>query len=345
VGQYQVMSETLQLSPLPFPSQVPTAYRPLALQDEPIWDPARHLALTTPATTLGLAELGYGPPEVSAAASPLGVTAPFGVFSDEGLAAVRAVCLALQAEAVVGADERAPSYGPGAGYRSRFINDLCQDPRLVAHISDLAGIPLAPHSLPDCQAYVNYAPTDVTKAVDSWHVDSIAFDMVLMLSDPTRLRGGRLEFLRADRKRASELFDTSMDQLHLGYPMDPLADDVIGVEFPAAGFGVLQQGTHVVHRAARLSEPGERITLVLGYLPLEQAGPDPTNVEYISTWPHPGVPAELARHAAWLAGQRLADLTRGIDPDVSAVVAASQLRMAVADVERIARTLEAQNSG
>jgi len=334
------MPDQLQLAPLPFPTRIPADYESFVLADEPAWDPAVHLALASPSGALSLLDLGYDSAESALAASPLGVTAPFQVFSPAGLEAVRMVCLALQANAMVGTDDRAPSYIPGAGYRSKFIHDLCHDATVVAHVSALAGIALAPHSMADCQAYINYAPRDVSKAVDSWHIDSIAFDMVLMLSDPTKLVGGRLEFLKMSRQRASDLFGTTVDQLHLGYPLDVPEAELASAQFSAAGTGVVQQGTHVVHRASRLETAGERITLVLGYIPLDQSGADPTNVDYMATWGHPGISAELARHAAWLSSQQLAALVAQIDPDASAASAATALRAAVANVERVISALD-----
>ncbi len=49
------------------------------------------------------------------------------------------------------------------------------------------------------QVYINFAPEDLTKAIDNWHVASIGFDYVLMASDPATLNGGRFEFFRGLR--------------------------------------------------------------------------------------------------------------------------------------------------
>ena len=65
---------------------------------------------------------------------------------------------------------RLGSYIRGAGYRSRFVRDFCRCPELLAFLSDLAGTPLAQHSVPAVACGINYAPEDITRAVDSWHV-------------------------------------------------------------------------------------------------------------------------------------------------------------------------------
>ena len=316
----------------------PSAYRPLA--EEPVFDAAVHLALTEPDVVRDLADLGYGPDRVAAAAGPTGVTTPFQVLSPAGVEAVRAVCAALEGEAVGGHDERAPRYVPGAVHRSQFLRDLVSSPQLLAHLSHLAGVDLQPHTLPDCQAYVNYAPQDLERAVDSWHVDSIAFDIVVMLSDPATLHGGRLEGCEGTDDAAAALLGTVPEALHLGGRDDLPADLTGAAEFPAAGWALLQQGTHVVHRAARLLEPGERTTLVLGFAPTGVDGDDPTNLDYVATWPHPGISAEIARHAAARAAARLAAVAEGLPADATAEEAAAALRAAAVDVERAARALD-----
>ena len=44
------------------------------------------------------------------------------------------------------------------------------------------------------------------------------------------------------------------------------SNKIISPEIPGPGFAVFQQGKHVVHRAMGLISPGERITLVNGYM-------------------------------------------------------------------------------
>lgn len=317
----------------------PAAYLPLV--GEPAFDPHVHLALGDPAGVRSLADLGYDADRVAAAAGPTAVTTPFRVLSDEGVAAVQAVCAALASGAIGGHDERAPRYVPGAVHRSRFLRDLASSPELLDHVSRLAGVDLVAHRLADCQAYVNYAPTDLAKAVDTWHVDSIAFDIVVMVSDPTRLEGGRLEWFEGTDDQAADLLGTSRTDLHLGGQAALPEERTGAAEFPAAGWGLLQQGTHVVHRAARLLAPGERTTLVLGFDPADTSGDDATNLDYVATWPHPGIPADIARHVATRASERLRALADGLPADVTPEEAATALRAAVVDVDRAARALRA----
>ena len=54
---------------------------------------------------------------------------------------------------------------------------------------------------------------------------------------------------------------------------------IISPEIPGPGFAVFQQGKHVVHRATGLTSPGERITLVNGYM-----ASDPSIEDYTKYW-------------------------------------------------------------
>jgi phosphoribosyl 1,2-cyclic phosphodiesterase len=76
--------------PLPFPAGRPDPYKPLV--DEPIFNPAKHLALELPTETFKLGELGYQDSELQGFASDFAYSSAFRILSDEGVAAMRHVC-------------------------------------------------------------------------------------------------------------------------------------------------------------------------------------------------------------------------------------------------------------
>ena len=125
--------------------------------------------------------------------------------------------------------------------------------------------------------------------------------------------------------------------------MDELPGDLVEtVDFPAAGHGFFQQGNLVLHRATRLEKPGERITLVPGYVAADTAVEDPTKVERIIGWDEPAQLAELARHAAWRSSARLQHLVDELPmaDDAGAIVHA--LRTATRDIDRLVSALQAR---
>eukprot|EP00658_Telonema_sp_P-2_P073971 TRINITY_DN63123_c0_g1_i2.p1 TRINITY_DN63123_c0_g1~~TRINITY_DN63123_c0_g1_i2.p1 ORF type:complete len:336 (+),score=77.47 TRINITY_DN63123_c0_g1_i2:97-1008(+) len=262
----------------------------------------------------------------------------FQVLSKQGVHALARVCELLESVMMHGEDDRASSYIAGAGHRSKFIRDLCKDPSLLAHLSEVAGARLGPYTIPDCQAYVNFAPEDVTEAVDTWHVDSLGFDMVIMVTDPTTVKGGRFEWFHGTATEAAGFLGVPADKLHLGGNGELPAERVRDAGFPGAGWAVLQQGSHVVHRATCMTEYSKRTTVILGFTTGRIDTADPTNVEYMATWGHPGLHAEIARHAAWRASARLAAIQ--IDPDATAAECAAALCQGIEDAQRAIAALE-----
>jgi len=323
-------------SPIAFPDALPAGYE--ALADEPRFEAARHLALEAPQRRWTLADFGYDAATIAASASPVAVAGPFRMLSDEGVAAARHVARLLQPAAIE--SSRTARYVTGGVYRSRFLRDLFGSPELAAFVSGIAGAPLAAHAMPAMQLYVNYAPGDINRHVDPWHADSIGFDAVLMVTDPRRMKGGEFQFFRGTIDEAAAHFGTTPDRLTEGGRTELPADKVETCALPGPGWALFQQGNLVVHRAARLLEAGERITMVPGFVARDTRFPDPTNVASIRGWGEPGLYAELARHKAWIAHERLAGVIDGLPVNASAAEAAAALRAAVADAQAMADLLD-----
>ena len=171
--------------------------------------------------------------------------------------------------------------------------------------------------------------------MDVWHADSIGFDYVLMASDPKDLEGGEFEVFLGTREQAAEATGPGADALNLGFNGDLPAERTVSFRFPEKGFAIFQQGYHVIHRARRLDKPGERMTVVPGFMPLDTAIPDLTDVAHVATYGEPGITAELLRHGAWLAGGKLQDMIDGFDPNLDPAEMAQKLIGARAEIDRV----------
>ncbi|HJR20634.1 MAG TPA: hypothetical protein VJ822_03380 [Dongiaceae bacterium] len=323
-------------TPLPFPKQSPEAYA--TKLDEPVFDPRLHLALEMPDRAWTLDDIGYSPAETSSCASRLAITAPFRLLSKEGVAAVRRIAIHLRGERRT--STRTAAYLTGGVYRSRFLRDLCNSPDVAGHLSKIAGCELLPHSMPSQQLYINYAPDDVGKAVDTWHTDGIGFDYVVLVSDPATFVGGEFQFFRGTKDEAAALLRTKQEDLTEENANDLPAERVVSFRMPAAGHAILQQGSFVVHRATRLEQRAERITLVPGYVARDAAFPDPTR-DVVATWGEPGIVAEYARHKAWLGRTKLDHMIASIDFDRDPQAIVGALRDAIADVEHAMSVISA----
>lgn len=314
----------------PFPRDLPEGYQ--LLPDETLYDPDLHLALEYPERVWSLEEFGYSAEQIATCASPLAVTSPFRLLSDEGLATLYQVATRLKSVCSNISGNRTPRHLAGGVYRSRFLRDLCACPVILEHMSRIAGTELAAHSMPSQQLYINYAPEDVDKAVDAWHFDGIGFDYVIMMSDPATMQGGNFEYFQGTRDEVAAMFDLEVSQLRSGITEDLPAERVIKTEFPAAGYAIFQQGNMIVHRAARLLQPADRITIVPGMVSSNTRVPDPTARRDIATYGEPGIAAELARHSAWQAQSRLADLVNNLPMNADRESISEALQSVLADV-------------
>jgi len=79
----------------------------------------------------------------------------------------------------------------------------------------------------------------------------------------------------------------------------------VTIPFPEAGFGFMQQGTMIFHRACRLLERADRITMIPSFEVLPANAPDSTNTLNMADWDDPGICPELARHEIWRTQARL----------------------------------------
>ena len=61
----------------------------------------------------------------------------------------------------------------------------------------------------------------------------------------------------------------------------------------------------IFHRACRLQEKADRITMVPSFEVLPRSAMDATNSINMSNWADPGIQQELARHEIWRASARL----------------------------------------
>jgi hypothetical protein len=233
------------------------------LASDVLWDPA-YLEFRPPERIYTLDEFGEhaaGPN----AFSPVAVTTPFRFLSDEGVGILQAVCREL--EAFARGSDRIPKFVRGGVYRSDFLWGLSTDPALIAWLSELARAPLEAHPVSHHAVHINYAPEDLAKNVDQWHADIVSFDYVLMVSDPRGMKGGRFEYFVGPVEEGKALLERDGE-------LPP--ERVQSPEFPGPGWAILQQGHRVLHRATRLEERRERITLVGSFFTPHPEIDDPT---------------------------------------------------------------------
>lgn len=315
---------------LAFPEDRPSDY--ILLENEPVFDAGKHLALEFPDRIIDLDELGYGQEDICRAPSHFGISSAFKILSDEGVRIMHDICTQIYSNRNKGTgtgQNRLGSYVRGAGYRSKFIRDFCDSPVLAAHISKITGVDLARHSVPAVACGINYAPDDISKAVDNWHVDSVAFDIVMMVTDPAVTKGGEFQIFLGTKDDGRAILGINGEE-----GRDALLphDRVMTMTFPAAGYGLIQQGNMIFHRACRLKEKADRITMIPSFVVVPATARDATNSVNMATWDDPGIVPELARHEVWRASARLNKLLGDIKISTANNVLVGEIEEALASL-------------
>ena len=307
---------------VPFPHNTPEGYE--WFDDEPVFNPARHLALEKPATVRYLTEFGYSDQEVSSKASPVAVSSPFRVLSPEGAEILLQVSRNLRQHAI--SCERIENMVRGGCYRSRFLRDLCINPSLTGLMCDVYETDVAPHTMPLHLGHTNYAPDDLSRAVDKWHHDTLPLDFVMTVTDPATLDGGQFEYFIGTKAEMAEL---------ASHGKTPPPDRVETPPFNGPGYAIALHGNMVVHRGAPLNKPGERISMVNGYVSTDTARDDQHRHKDLTLVDDPqALYAEWARHAAWRARSRLDTLLNDLEFSNDRLAVAKQLEDAIVDVQQ-----------
>ena len=307
--------------PLDFPNQLPAGYR--YANESVKFDPDRHLQLEAPASTLSLSDLGYTPEQIETCATDFAVSSAVRILSDEGVEAMADIARSLKQYAV--GCERIENMVRGGVYQSKFLRDFCLCKEVTEFIGDIFEVPVAPHTMPLHLGHLNFAPQDLSRSVDKWHHDTLALDYVLFVSDPNRLEGGDFQYFKGTKHQAKAYADTG-ESIPEELAVSPF--------FPGAGYAIVLHGNMVVHRATRLTQAAERITLVNGYVPLNPSFEDVCRFADLTLVdPHHVLFTEWARHKAWLSMGKLQSLIETIPYTDNKETITAQLKNAIAEVE------------
>lgn len=328
------MKNRLLNTPINFPNTLPDGYH--YIDNEPTYDSNIHLALEFPKDSHNLHDLGYSQEEIDKCPTDYGVSGVTRLLSDEGVRVLMKTAQSLRKYSSSGG-ERIQHLLRGCVYRSKFLRDLCLCPKVSEFLSQIYGIPVAPHSIPLHLGHFNFAPDDLTRAVDKWHIDTIGFDYVMMVSDPNQQVGGRFQYFLGTKKEIQEIKDNNQSIPE---------DRIISPEFPGPGYIIVLQGNMVVHRGAKLEQPFDRVTMVNGYVPLNLDSVDPSRFFDLKTVdPHQLLFPEWARHKAWLSKGKLNRIIEELPFTDDRELIINKLKSAIEDVETAIKDLSDSSEG
>ncbi|GMI07854.1 hypothetical protein TrRE_jg1387, partial [Triparma retinervis] len=225
--------------------------------------------------------------------SGLAFTAPFRILSDEGVSALKLV-IKDNEEHCRSLPGRAAKSLRGLGYRSKFIRDLNYSPSVLSHLSKMSGCPLGPHNMPSNLSQTNFGEIGSKKPVDVWHIDSVDYVLVILLSDPTGMVGGELQVARLNGGDAA----LAIQKIN----REGISEEEMDVaSYPGEGYGILMQGSRIAHSVSEVKEARERrLTVVNSYHNANPFKEDKTRFATFSDVDgFPTARYEYARHKAW----------------------------------------------
>ncbi|MEM9210859.1 MAG: hypothetical protein AAGA63_05170, partial [Pseudomonadota bacterium] len=243
-------------------------------------------------------------------------------------------CKAL--EAFTTSNPRISRNTRGGVYRSQFLRDLCLSRDVAEFMGELAGLSLMPHTIPHQLGHLNYNPKEVGEDVDKWHVDTLRYDYVMFVTDPTKVEGGAFQYFKGTKHEMAEFAATGKTAPQ---------DRVIAPAMPGPGYAVFMQGNMVVHQAKGLTAPGERITMVNGYVPADARIPDYTRYDQlVFADPPEVVTSEFVRHIAHEGVRRLATNIRNVEFSTDRDGYAAELEAIAERLKAAAREIRSSDS-
>ena len=288
------------------PRQAPRGREPFA------FDPRVHLQLEAPRYVQDLdgetfsfpvcaVRRGAGPEEKRGGAfRGLAYSAPFRVLSDEGVRALRSV-ISENEKYATSVPGRIPKCIRGLGYRSQFVHDLGYSPDVLAHLAGCAGEHITPHGMSSNLSQVNFGEIGAGVKVDQWHLDSVPYVMVLLMSDATDMVGGELQVARIPGDPRVALSAVQSNKV------DPAFIDT--VKYPGPGYAIFMQGSRIAHGVTPvLSARENRLTVVTSYQNCDVFAEDRTVYRTFRLMADAEgkemAPFEYGRHVAWrVSGQ------------------------------------------
>jgi len=301
--------------------RVPEHIVPLDKGKGPCFDPKVHLQLERPDKIYSLEDFGHSKEAAKAAPFDIAVTTPFRILSKAGVIALQESI--EQLKEYRRASDRMANFIRGSVFYSPFIRGLCQSAEVSAFVQGLAGTAVLPHPMALYQGHINLCPEEEGREVDRWHTDTVTLDYVLMASEPANFEGGHFEFFQCTKAQAIRSMIREEAEPH-----------IVKVEFPEAGFAVLQQGNMVVHRASAVSKGTERTTLVQSYIPDAADFHDVSKLDDCKLVdPHDILFTEWARYKAFLSQRKLDRLIEKLPYNIDKNQVCMELRQAIRDVE------------
>jgi len=313
--------------------------------DEPEFDPEIHLDLRMPEHVTKLDDFSPSPPDSiprvnSSEGSKLAFTAPFSLFSEEGVKVIHSIVMREKHKA--NRNHRNVELR-GLYYTSPFVRQMMTNPTLLGFLEEFAGEPIWPHFILQDSPSVNFGKatrdTVIQGVVDPWHFDSVAYVGVALISDIEGMVGGELQIVKKRKEEALRLIERTNNNV--------TGDDLLTVSYEKPGWCIFVQGSEMVHRVTRVQKAKEpRLSFIMAFQPSNPFQPDKT---VLDTWMRfdaeiGSAPFEFFRTKAHTMGSALHHLAAEEEATTDRVHLSNRLRAVAAELSRTADLLEGKDS-
>jgi len=255
---------------------------------------------------------------------------PFRILSDEGLKYLQNLLASQRKYAQTKETQpnrRQPESLRGLSMRSKWANEFITSPVLEDLVSRLTGNRVEVNTMMMNRGHVNYGKINTGLVVDQWHFDSVAYVLVIMVSDPPE-EGGNLQLLISpSREDAFEMMKQTDN--------NPSEEVLYDIHFPAAGYAVFLEGSRVMHHVTPvLKASTDRMTLVNSYTPINPFLPDSTAYRTFSDGEPHIAPWDYARHTSWRLSQQLLQYCENMGHTTDKEELLKPLKEALAELQR-----------
>lgn len=337
LARFLIMT-TYHIAPIAPPASFPPGFE---LEGED-FNPQAHLQLELPSHVKNLTFKDfliddYIATDVSCRCGQLAYTRPFRVLSDEGIAAARRSIAANKH--LSKSNERASNYVRGLGYASKFHRSFAYSSDVLALLSKIAGDDLSPHSMAMNISHLNIGEVNTGKPVDKWHIDSVDYVLVLIISDTSDMEGGDLQVLQLRDATGSTFKQLQAN----GIP----SDLVETVKYTGPGYGIFMQGSKILHTVTEVLKGREpRVSLVNSFMSTNPFAEDKTR---LATFLRGGfddgdeiASLEFARHKAWRISGQMQYLLNEVHFGTDTQRISRYLLDAAAELERAAKLISGE---
>jgi hypothetical protein len=206
-----------------------------------------------------------------------GFTEPFKLFSDEAVDFLKALVKETNDNPTYShSNTRSPKHLRGLGYHSKFVKDINRCKEVDSILQKFTKEPICAHGNVSNYGHTNIGIIGKDQPIDSWHVDSVKYVVIIMLSDNQFTEGGQLELAMKNKEEAL----SKLNQ----YGTLP-ESEVLRVNYPKKGWAIFMQGSEIFHHVTPLLKATEpRITMVNSYMPREVSSKENTKYGVFYDW-------------------------------------------------------------